>query len=364
MDGVKKPGTNYKNKIMAAVFVCIVIAGVASALFYIRYQTTHISTDDAFIDGHFHMIAAKIPGTVTSIFVEANQAVKKGDPLVEIDPTDYDVRIGETGFSLAAERSRQSEYSAKVATNRAQVAELTYRASAAQALLDIQEANLRQAQLDRERADKLLQKESISRERFDQKKTALDVAVAQVKAAQEQLKQAEASLEMQQEIIKQSEIALQTQAATVKEREATLKAAQLNLAYTKIYAPVDGFVTKKSVEVGNQIQPGQPLMAVVPLDNIHVIANYKETQIKDVKPGLPVELRIDTYPDKVFRGKVDSIMAGTGSAFSLFPPENATGSYVKVVQRIPIKIVLDRNADPEHVLRVGMSVVPTIILKN
>ena len=344
------------------VFACLGIAGLISIFFYIQYKSTHISTDDAFIDGHIHSIAAKIPGTVKVVFVEANQAVKKGDVLVEIDPTDYDVRVGETGSSLSAEKFRQSEYSAQVETNRRQLAEMDHRTAAAEANRDLQEAKLRQAELDGKRADNLLQKEAISRERADQVKTAYAVSVAQVRSSKDQLRQAQAAIETQQEVIRHSELALKTQAAIVKQREATLTAAQLNRGYTRLYAPVDGFVTKRSVEIGNQIQPGQPLMAVVPLDNIHVIANYKETEIEKIKPGLKVEVRIDTYPGKVFPGRIDSVMAGTGSAFSLFPPENATGSYVKVVQRIPVKIVLEKNADPAHVLRVGMSVAPTIIL--
>jgi len=362
MDEVNKNGNNHGKKIIAAVvFACIGVAGLISVFFYIHYKASHITTDDAFIDGHIHSIAAKIPGTVKAVFVEANQAVKKGNLLVEIDPTDYDVRVGETGSSLSAERSRQTEYSAQVETDRRQLSEMKYRAAAAEANLNLQEAKLRQAELDRKRAENLVRKEAISRERADQAKTAYDVAVAQVKAAKDQLKQAEATIETQQGVIRHSELALQTQAATVKQREAILKAAQLNRGYTRIYSPVDGFVTKKSVEVGNQIQPGQPLMAVVPLDNIYVIANYKETEIEKIKPGLKVEVRIDTYPGKVFLGSVDSIMAGTGAVFSLFPPENATGNYVKVVQRVPVKIILNEGADPDHILRVGMSVVPTII---
>ncbi len=365
MDEIEKDDSNHRKKIIAlVVFLCIGIVGLTSVFFYIRYKASHITTDDAFIDGHIHDVAAKIPGTVKAVFVEANQYVKAGDLLVEIDPTDYDVRVGETGSSLSAEKSRESEYSAQVETNRKQLSEMQYRVAAAEANLHLQEAKLQQAELDRKRAENLVQKEAISRERADQAKTAYDVAAAQVKAAKDQLEQAEAAIETQQEVIRHAELALRTQDATVKQREATLKAAELNRGYTKIYAPVDGFVTKKSVEVGNQVQPGQPLMAVVPLDNIYVVANYKETEIEKIKAGLKVDVHVDTYPGKVFPGKVDSIMAGTGAVFSLFPPENATGNYVKVVQRIPVKIILAKNADPQHMLRVGMSVVPTIILKK
>jgi membrane fusion protein (multidrug efflux system) len=134
--------------------------------------------------------------------------------------------------------------------------------------------------------------------------------------------------------------------------------------YTKIYAPSDGYITKKNVEVGNQVQAGQPLMALVPLKDVWIVANYKETQLTSVRPGQKVQIKVDMYPGKTFSGVVDSIMAGTGSVFSLFPPENATGNYVKVVQRIPVKIILEKATDPEHILRVGMSVQPTIAVRK
>jgi membrane fusion protein (multidrug efflux system) len=175
------------------------------------------------------------------------------------------------------------------------------------------------------------------------------VAVAQVKAAEEQLRQAES-----QKL---------TQASTIMQKQAAAALAQLSYDYTKIYSPVDGYVTRKSVQIGNQIQPGQPLMAVVALDDIWVTANFKETDMENIRPGQRVELSVDSYPGKVFFGTVDSIMAGTGVSFSLFPAENATGNYVKVVQRIPVKIVLDKGTDKDHVFRVGMSVEPTVIAK-
>jgi membrane fusion protein (multidrug efflux system) len=154
------------------------------------------------------------------------------------------------------------------------------------------------------------------------------------------------------------------QRGQIQQKEAVLEGANLNRAYTKIYSPSDGYITKRTVEVGNQIQADQPLMAVVPLsqEEIWITANYKETQLKKVKPGQKVKVKVDTYPGRVFYGRVNSLMAGTGAVFSLFPPENATGSFVKVVQRIPVKIVLESGTDPEHLLRIGMSVVPTILI--
>jgi membrane fusion protein (multidrug efflux system) len=158
---------------------------------------------------------------------------------------------------------------------------------------------------------------------------------------------------------------LPTQQAQIQEKEATLKMAELNQSYTRIYAPSEGYITKRTVEVGNQVQAGQPLMAIVPLtqEDIWITANYKETQLKYVKPGQRVTIKVDTYPGKTFEGRVNSIMAGTGAVFSLFPPENATGNFVKVVQRIPVKILLESGTDPNHLLRIGMSVAPTILIE-
>jgi membrane fusion protein, multidrug efflux system len=200
--------------------------------------------------------------------------------------------------------------------------------------------------LDVKRAEALFKEEVITKERHEKVSTAYNLSLAQVKAAKEQLEKAKSAKELEDSLIKQ--------------RQASLEIAQLNLSYANILAPTDGYVTKKSVEVGNQVQPGVPLMAVVALDDIWVVANYKETQLKKVRPGQSVEIQVDTYPGKIFTGKVDSIMAGTGAAFSLFPTENALGNYVKVVQRIPVKIVFDKTGDDKHILRIGMSCVPTI----
>jgi membrane fusion protein (multidrug efflux system) len=199
----------------------------------------------------------------------------------------------------------------------------------AQSNLDLRRASFGQAARDRDRAQVLYKQEVFSKESYEKILTSFNLAKAQ------------------------EEVAL-----------AQLKIAQRNLEYTKIYSPSAGYITKKAVEVGNQIQPAQALMAVIPLDDIWVVANYKETQLKNVSAGQKVEIRVDTYPGKKFTGRVDSIMAGTGAAFSLFPPENALGNYVKVVQRIPVKIVFDKDTDSGHILRIGMSCVPTIITKN
>jgi membrane fusion protein, multidrug efflux system len=364
MDEVKQNGNNHKRKVFAGiVFAVIAVVGIIGIHFYIGYKSTHVSTDDAFIEGYIHTIASKVPGTVKMVLVDDNQHVKAGDPLVEIDETDYDVRVKEASSALNVEKSKLVEAGTRIEAAKRQLSELQYRLRATKANLEVQEANLRQAELDIKRAENLYKNETIPKERYDKTKTGYDVNVAEVKAAEDQVKQTEAAISTQEAIIKQAQSAEQSQTSLVKQKEASLQAAELNKGYTKVYAPVEGYVTKKSVEVGNQIQAGQPLMAVVPLSDVWVVANYKETQLDRVKPGQKVEMDVDTYPGKVFRGKVDSIMAGSGAAFSLFPPENATGNYVKVVQRIPVKIILDKDTDPGHLLRVGMSVVPTILVK-
>lgn len=285
---------NSRNKKRAFMIVgIVVIVGLIVGFFYSQYRKTHISTDDAFIDGDIFTIAARVDGTVKAVHISDNEAVKKDDLLVELDPADY--------------RSK---------------------AAAARANLELQRANLVYAERERQRAEALFSKEVSSADRRDKAVSAHEMAQAQVKLAEEQLRQAE-----------------------------------LNLSYTTLTAPGEGYVTKKGVQVGNQVKTGQPLMAVVSLTGIHVIANFKETQMTNIRPGQAVRISVDSFPGRTFTGRVDSIMAGTGVSFSLFPPENATGNYVKVVQRIPVKIVFDKGADKDHVLRIGMSVEPTVIAK-
>lgn len=360
----KQPEGDKRKTLAKSVFILLALVSIVSVFFYLRYKSTHISTDDAFIEGNIHTVASKINGTVKAVLVKANQAVKKGDVLVEIDPADYGVKVKEAETSLEAERSRLNEYRFRVAAAKRQIAELESKAMAAKANLDLQQAGLIQAEKDRKRAESLFKKDVISKERYEKTMTGYDVGVALVNAAREQLRQAEAGIETQRALASQSEAALNAQQAMLKPREAVREAAELSLGYTKIIAPADGYVTKKSVEVGNQIQPGQPLMAVVPLDDIHVIANFKETQLEKIKQGQKVEIKVDAYPGKKFKGTVESIMSGTGASFSLFPPENATGNFVKVVQRIPVKILFDKDTDREHMLRVGMSVEPTVLVEK
>ena len=286
--------TNGEKKKKAFLIVgAVVAAGLTIGYFYNSYRATHITTDDAFVEGNIHTIAARVAGNVKSVAVTDNQRVERGDLLVELDPADY--------------RSK---------------------AEAARANLELQRATLRFAETERKRAKALYEQEAGAADRYDKAISNYEISLAQVKLAEEQLRQAE-----------------------------------LNVGYTRVIAPAAGYITRKSVQTGNQVKDSQPLMAVVDLDSLYIVANYKETEMEHIHPGQPVRITVDAYPGKAFTGKVNSIMAGTGVSFSLFPAENATGNYVKVVQRIPVKIVLDPGADKDHLLRVGMSVVPTVFAK-
>jgi membrane fusion protein (multidrug efflux system) len=361
----KRSNNNFsKKRTLAIVLALMAAVGGLLVVFYMHYASRHISTDDAFVDGRIHTISSRVPGTVEKVLVSDNQFVKKGDVLVEIDGADYDVLAAEAESGLRAEASRLEELQANIRVIGKKISELEFKAQAARAQLVLQEARLEQAELDVKRSENLFRNDAISAESREQAETAYDVVKAQAQAAEDSLREAESSIETQKALLEQSKVALEAQRARVKQREAILESAELKQSYTQVYAPSDGYITRKSVEVGNQVQAGQPLMAVVPLEDIWVIANYKETQLERVRPGQRVRIRVDTYSGQDFNGTVDSIMAGTGAAFSLFPPENATGNFVKVVQRIPVKIVLDEGTDSEHTLRIGMSVVPTILIED
>jgi membrane fusion protein (multidrug efflux system) len=364
--GENKVKPNNRRRKIAAfiIFPILIVMGAVALFFYREYKATHISTDDAFVDGRVHIIASKIQGTVKVLYVNDNQFVKMNDLMLEIDPADYEVRVKDARAGLETERERLSEIRHRVDTTKKQLTEIMASLEASKANLELQKANLELAKADFQRTESLFKKEVIPKQQYDNAKTRYEVAMAQVKATQDQVKQVWASLETQRALIKQTESGLPTQEAQIRQKDAVLKGAELNLSYTKIYAPADGYISKRSVEVGNQIQPGQPLMAIVPLNDIWITANLKETQMERVKPGQKVRIVVDTYPKKVFYGKVESVQAGTGAVFSLFPPENATGNYVKIVQRIPAKIILDQGTDPSHILRIGMSVVPTILVEQ
>lgn len=352
---------------MAIGIVLVLIAlAVIGILLYLKHKRTHVATDDAFVDGHIHIIAAKVAGTIQAIHVEDNQSAAAGTLLLELDPRDYAARLAEAQAAAAIERARLPEVTNQVEAARRQWAAAVAVLQAGRSNVDLQRANLAQAELDLQRAESLWKGGAAPRENYDRARTARDVTQAQLRAAESQVVQLEAAVEAQRAVVAQSEAAVPTQQAAIRQKEAAAQTAELNLSYTRIIAPIHGQVTRRSAEVGNQVQAGQPLLSLVPLDPdaIWITANYKETQLTRVRPGQRVRMKIDAYPDLKLTGRVQSLMAGSGSAFSLFPPENATGNYVKVVQRVPVKIVIDSGLDADRPLRVGMSVAPTILVEQ
>ncbi len=393
MSQEQTPSENGQRKKIIAlkIFGAVLIAGLLMILLYIVYRKTHITSDDAFVQGTIHVIAPKISGTVLKVHVSDNQSVHAGDLLVGLEPDLFNQKVREAEAALEAEQQKASELNVMIDVQEKKVLaaaatlgqtisgreERAAAEGARKAEVAAKKSLLKQAKLDLRRAESLFAKEVIPRERMDRAQTAYETAVAELKVAEELKKQAAVSQKSQESLISQADASLtaekglglqvrsslKTQEEQIKGVEAKLNIAKLNLSYTKISSPADGYVTRKNVEVGNQVQPGQPLMAVVPLKDVYVIANYKETEIERIRPGQKVKIRVDAYPGRAFSGKVESIMAGTGAVFSLFPAENATGNYVKVVQRIPVKILLEKDTDPDHALRVGMSVVPTVYVK-
>lgn len=353
---------NRRKKILIIILSVLILIGLLSLYYYIRYRATHIKTDNAYIEGHIHVISSRVSGIVKAVYVNDNQRVKRGENLLELDPVDYEVQMKKALSGVDTEREKLREINEKIESARIQLNESVLRVEAAKAILSLKEANLRQAEIDLKRARSLYEKEAISRERLEKAETAYSIALEEVNVARQELLQAEKNLELQKSLLKQVEASRSTQLSLLRQKETIFEEARLNHSYTKIYSPSDGYITKKSVEAGNFVRPGQPLMAVVSLDDIWIVANYKETQLEKIRPGQKVKIKVDAYPGKVFWGRVDSIMSGTGSVFSLFPPENATGNWVKVVQRIPVKIILEKGNYSEHVLRVGMSVVSTILV--
>lgn len=320
------------------ILLLLLIAGIVSALWFWCKSKTHVTTDNAFVESHVYSISSRVTGNVARVLVIDNQPVRKGDLLVELDPVDYRVRVANAGANLSIAINETS-------SNYAQV-------DAARAALNSDRARLEQADLDLERGKALFKKEVIPKEQLDRLETARKIAAAKLLETEGSVKRALAILGLTGNGVKDAQIA---------RRKAELEENRLNLSYTSICAPADGYITRKSVEQGNNIQAGQPLMALVSLNEVWVTANYKESQLTHLAPGQKVEFTVDSYPGRKFSGVVDSIMSGTGAAFSLLPPENATGNYVKVVQRIPVKIAINRKSDPQHILRVGMSVEPTIL---
>jgi membrane fusion protein (multidrug efflux system) len=320
-----------------------VAAAVAAGGYYWKFVAPYESTDDAFIEADVTPIAPQVAGRVSRVLVSDNQAVAKGEPLFQIDPRDYQAALDEARAELAAARGRAEQAAAQLSVDRAKVAEEGAGVTAAEAEAKRAEADYRRY---REVGDL-----AVSASQVDLAATQARSSEAEVTVARNR----ELSMEAQTGL---DEADIQTARAEVIRGEAAVRQAELNLSYTRVVAPVAGFVTHRGVQPGDYAQTGQPLLALVPRQ-VWVIANFKETQLTHMRPGQSVEISVDAYPGLSIRGHVDSIQSGAGARFSLFPPENASGNYVKVVQRVPVKIVLD-GGEGEQVLGPGMSVVPEV----
>jgi membrane fusion protein (multidrug efflux system) len=330
-----------------AAGVAMLAVGLAAGTYYLEDVAPYESTDDAFIEAHVTPVAPQVAGRVAQLVVQDNQEVKAGDVLVQIDPNDFQTKLDQERANLAASRSRLRQANAQFTVDQAKVEQEKANVIAAQAEATQAEADNRRYQAVGNLA--------VSDSQLDLAATQARSAAAQVDAARNKELAAEAQSALDQ-------AAIQTATAEVLGSQAAVHQAELNLSYTRVKAPEAGFVTHRTVETGAYVQTGQTLLALVPRQ-VWIVANFKETQLTDMRDGQPVTVTMDAYPQIKFKAHVDSIQSGTGPRFSLLPPENASGNYVKVVQRVPVKIVLDDAAAANYVLGPGMSVVPEVRVK-
>jgi membrane fusion protein (multidrug efflux system) len=401
-----------KNNVVGRILVLIVVLVLISGgyLFWLHLSKFE-STDDAQVDGQLYAISSRITGHAIDVKVEDEQEVRAGDVLVILDPKDYEVAVAKaradladavatyqssvtdvpitsvtTRSTLTNANSARLDASAGVSGAERQLGAARARQTTAEANVRVAEANYTKAAQDVERYKLLVSKDEISKQQYDQAVSAqdaahatLDAQKAQVNEAAQNVSVAEKNVEQTQARVEQANAQIQSAltgpqqvkvtqakaqsaAAKVDQQRAMLDQAELNLKYTTIVAPIDGVVGKKNVAMGQNVSPGQELMAVVPLDNLWITANFKETQLDKMRVGQPVKIKVDAY-DRQYTGKVQRIAGASGARFSLLPPENATGNYVKVVQRIPVRIELDPGQNKDHLLRQGMSVTPTVQLQ-
>jgi membrane fusion protein (multidrug efflux system) len=401
-------GNGARWRIGGIIFIALILIG---GVVWLRSRGKE-ATDDAQVDGHITQLAPRVGGTVTKVLVTNNQAVKAGDVLVTIDPRDYEIAVERakaeladaqavaaaartgvpiarvetaSGVSTASGGVQQADAAVAGADREIQVAQANL--LSAEAHLREKEATATRAARDVERFRGLVKKDEISQQQFDaavaqadSARAAADAAKSEVVAARGAITVAEqraaasrgaasqaraglANARTAPQQLQVTEARATSAEARVKQAEAALKQAELNLEHTTVTAPSTGVVSRKSVEPGQVVQPGQPLMALVDLNDVWVTANFKETQLASMRPGQKAHIEVDGLGGKRFEGHVDSIGAATGAKFSLLPPENATGNYVKVVQRVPVRIFFEPGQDPDHRLRPGMSVTPTVTVR-
>jgi len=394
------------------VMLAAVILVAAGAYWTWRYYSSRETTDDAQVDAHMAPISARVGGPIIAVNVADNQHVEAGAVLAQIDPSDYQLaveraradlaaaeaaaRAAQTGVPITATttESALSSAEARLLSANAALSAAEKQVAAANAQLNVMQAKLREAEANHAKAaqdlaryKELVAKDEIPRQQFDAAVAAEAATRATVESARADVRRAEEGILVAESQVAQTRGAVAEAQAGVRaaqtapqqvassraqyrnaearigQARAAVNLAELNLQYTTIRAPIAGAVGNKTVQVGQVVQPGQALMAIVPLEDIYVTANFKETQLHSMRPGQPAIVSVDTYGGRKYSGRVQSVSPATGEKFSLLPPENATGNYVKVVQRIPVRIELDKGQDPDHLLRPGMSVEVTVIVK-
>jgi membrane fusion protein, multidrug efflux system len=320
---------------------CALIALVLVAAYFVIPGWYSESTDDAYVTAHLTTVTAKVPAYVRTLHVDDNTKINAGELLIELDPRDYAVAVDLARANLAAAEGKRKEADNRVSIADADVAQ-------AQAELEVARANAVLAAANLKRLHAVSDARAVSSERIDTGQAAADATRAQVTAAQTKVRSAASSAAL-------ARTQITTATASVALAQSELDQAQLNLSYTKISAVQGGSIASKTVEEGNYVQPGQMLLSIVPA-TVYVIANFKETQLARIRPGQPATVHVDAFPDLRLKGHVDSLQRGTGSVFALLPPENATGNFVKVVQRVPVKILFDDPREALQWISPGMSV--------
>jgi membrane fusion protein (multidrug efflux system) len=357
------PGGGQLAKLNSPLFIWPATAALAVLLFfglgYLVDVLTHESTDDAFIAAHVVSVAPRISGQVSAVHVFDNEMVRSNDLLVEIDPSDYAITAAQKQSSSDASEANYKTALAALDLMAVKVATAQATADQSKADADAAEATDARAQADFKRNQELRTQNTISAQEFDAAQAVVKEADANLAAAKQKAVADASRINEARATQTATEASVGMALAMFKQAQTAVQSAQLDLSYTKIFAPSDGRVTRKAVETGNYVQTGQQLMSIVPPE-IWVVANFKESQLRNMRTNQPVLVEIDALGGKKFRAHVDSVQSGSGAAFSLLPPENATGNYVKVVQRVPVKILFDEPLPADHTIGPGLSVTPDV----
>jgi membrane fusion protein (multidrug efflux system) len=339
-----------KNRVVPIILAIVLIVGIIFGVKEWLYYSKHEDTDDAQIDGDISPVVARVGGYVDSIYFEDNQHVSKGQQLVKIDARDYQVKLEQA-------RAAQQGAAGSVGVGESQIFTNAANAANARANIVSQQARLERARKDFARYANLIQDGSVTRQQYDQAKSDLEVAQANVRAAQDQFKAA-------QEQVGATRNQLKVTNTGVSQRQADVDFAKLQLSYTNVMAPAGGITSKKSIQVGQLVQAGQTLFSIVNDNSLYITANFKETQLDKIRNGQKVNVEVDAYPDLKLEGTVYNFSPATGAKFSLLPPDNATGNFVKVVQRVPVKIKINASKETMDKLRPGMSVNVSVVIKD